>query len=515
MGLLSNIAGILRPRAATPAPESDFWYEEVGAGSSNAGIKVTPDVALKASAVYACVKVLAETIATLPLQMYEELPAGREPAPNHPIDTLIRSRPNGRMTAIEFWEMMVLHGALRGTAYAEIIPGPRGAVDQLMPLHPDRVKPELLRDGSLRFQVTNPQTGDRRVLLQDEIFRIPGMSSDGISGIRAVDVAAEAIGLGMAADQYAGRVFRNNLNLGVAVKHPGKLSDEAQKNIIHKLMLRFAGSENAHRPIVLQEGMGIEVIGQKAHEAQLLEARRQQTIEMARYWRIPLHMLGVHDSQPRANVEQEALDLVKYTLRPWVRRIEQAISRDLIIAPQRYSAKFNMEGLLRGDAKSRAEYFSAALGASGRAAWMTPNEVRAIEGMNPSDDPRAEVLGGILPQKAAPQASNGGQPAARIEDDSLRARADRLVRKEVAAIRRARLRHAGDAAAFRAWVATFYGGHVSEVMEALQVEKPAARVYCKRVRDQVLATDDLDALLEEWEKNGAESIAAALEREAA
>ena len=502
------VGSIGRLRAATPrGPSDDFWYEPTGAGVNHAGIAVTPDIALKASAVYACVKILAETIATMPLAIHRELPGGgRVPAPEHPLDELIRFQPNSWQTAVEFWEMTILHAALRGTGYAEIKPGQRGAVDQLIPLHTDRVKAERLPDGSLRFKVTNPKTGQMRTLLQEEVFRIPGMSSDGVNGLRAVDLASEAIGLGMAADGYAARVFSNRLNMGGFLVHPGKITTDAQKNLIDKIMERLAGVENAHRPMILQEGIKFEKASMDAKAAQLIEARKWQIGEIARYWRIPLHMLNIDDQTNRSTVESQALDFVKYTLRPWVRRIEQAARRDLIVAKRTYSLKFNMDALLRGDSAARASYFSAALGSGGSPPWMTQNEVRVREGMNESDEPGANRLGvGTNPDTSGQQA---------LVDDSPRGRAGRLARKEIAAVRRALMRFAGEPDAFRTWVSAFYGGHVSFTMETLDCTKYAAKTYCEYQRGDLLASNDLEATLDRWQADLATEIADTLEQAA-
>lgn len=527
MGWMNDAAAavwslIPRRRAGDPGPGDDFWYADHPAGPNHAGIIVTPDIALKASAVYACVKVLAETIASLPFAMFREGADGsRAPAPDHPLDEIIRFQPNATQTAVEFWEMMVLHGALRGTSYAEIVPGARGAVDALVPLHTDRVTPERLADGSLRFKVTDPRTGAPRTLLQEEVFRVPGLSSDGIKGLRAVDLAAEAIGLGMAADAYAARVFSNNLNIGGYLIHPKALTIEAGKELIQRLMERFAGARNAHRPIVLQEGMQFKPATMTGREAQLIEARKWQILEICRYWRIPPYMLGVSEGQPKSNVEQQALDLVKYTLRPWVRRIEQAVRRDLITAKRMYVAKFNMDALLRGDSAARAAYFSKALGSGGSPAWMTVNEVRVREGLNKSDDPSADTLAvGTNPSNEAPSARalrlTDGMPRARrvwdetlreLADDTLEGRAARLVRKHVAAVRKAAMRHAGDPEAFEEWASAFFGGEVSSAMQALGLPRDVARAYCAGQRDAILSTRDLEALLQRWEDDGADEIA--------
>lgn len=502
MGLLSTVLNRLRPRAGTPNPIDDYWYTDIGACRSGAGILVTPDIALKSSALYACVKVLAETIATMPLRMFEELPDGsRVPAPDHPIDDLIRYQPNDRQTAVEFWEMMMLHASLRGVGYAEIIPGRRGAVDQLKPIHTDRMRIEVLKDDSLRFIFSDPRTGLQRTLLQDEVFRIPGMSSDGVRPLRVVDLAAEHIGIGMAADQYAARIFSQNLNFGGFLIHPGKLSEEAQKNIIQRLTERFAGIGGFHRPVVLQEGMKFEKASMTAREAQLENARKWQIGEVARFYRIPLHMLGIDDQTNRSTVEEQGRNFVEYTIRPWVRRIEQAIRRDLIVNPRRFQAKFNMDALLRGNAEARANYYSAALGAGGHEPWMSVEEVRINEGMN------ARPMVGEL--RAPTNMQDGGgasveqlpEPPRALVDNTPDARAERLVRREVAAVRKASMRFAGSPDDLSEWVKAFYGGHVSTVMTLLGWPKEAARVYCAHQRDELLESDDIEATLYAWEDN--------------
>jgi HK97 family phage portal protein len=486
---------------APPGPGDDYWYMPYGGTRNHAGVAVTPDIAIKSSALFAVVKVLAETMASLPLQMYRELGegAGREPAPNHPLDELIRFQPNDRHTAIEFWEMMMFHAAINGCGYAEKVPGPRGAVDQLIP-HPHHlVRVEVARDKTLRFKVSDPQNGTQRTLLQEEMFRIPGLSSDGVTGMRIVDVAAEAIGLGLAADGYAARIFSNNLNVGGYIKHPSRLTPEAQKNFIQAFVERTAGLNNAHRPIVLQEGMEFIRASDKAKDSQLLEARKWQIGEIARFFRVPLHMLNVDDQTNRSTVEAQALDFVKYTVRPWARRIEMAIRRDLIVATNIYSAKFNMDALLRGDSAARADYFAKGLGSGGHAPWLTVNEVRAIEGMNPVEG-GDEIQAPVNNQIAAPD-----EPTAMLPPGG----AEQLVRKEVAAIRKAAMRHAGDDDGLTDWVVAFYGGHVSCVMDKLGIEKEFAREYCRFACNEVTGAifkNELSVLLDHWEDNRVEEI---------
>lgn len=534
MGWINNAVAAVWSLGASPpkrwsgdgdvtSDDNSAWGWTLSGTKSAAGIRVTPDIALKASAVYACVKVLAETMASLPLQVYRKLPdGGLEPAPNHPVAELIRYQANGIQTAVEFWETLILHAAMRGVGYAQIVPGPRGAVDQLISLHADRVVTEYMRDGTLRFRVTNPHTGAQRILLQEEVFRVPGLSSDGVTGLRAVDLAAEAIGIGMAADQYAARVFSNNLNMGGFLTSTKKIGAEATKRLISRLMEKYANPENSHRPAILQDGLKFEPASMKASEAQLLEARKWQISEIARFWRIPLHMLGVDDQTNRSTVEEQSINFVKYTIRPWARRIEQAIRRDLITATGSFEAKFNLDALERGNLAARKDFWSAALGNGGAQAWMSVNEVRVAEGLNPIDEPWAwQVQRSIMSQPAAIAAPAAGQPKEepaaiaaptppRLEDNTPEAIARRVAGKENAAFRKASTRYAADPDGMREWTKAFYGGHVSFVMENLNIAKDDAKAYCAVQRDEALAANDIVALIERREERLAGQIAAVL-----
>lgn len=499
--------------------DDDFWYSSLGV-KTKAGVRVTADLALRASAVYSCIKVLAETMASLPMSVYRVLPGGdREEFNAHPIAELIRYQPNGIQTAAEFWETTVLHSALRGVGYAEIVPGARGAVDQLKSLHADRVTTEIIRDGTLRFKITDPFTGATRILLQEEMFRIPGLSSDGITGLRAVDLAADAIGLGMAADNYASRIFSNNLNMGGFLSSQKKMSPEAQKRLITKLVEMFAGGSNVGRPMILQDGIKYEKASMLASEAQLLEGRKWQLLEIARFWRIPPHMLGIDDTTNRSTVEEQSLNFVRYTIRPWARRICLAIRRDLIVAKGLYEVAFDFDDLEKGNLQARAEYLSKALGAGGSPPWLTQNEARQYEGWNRRSEPWADILpqgtnpgGAASGSKQAPAALAASAAAPAIEDNSADARAGRIARKENTAVRKAAMRLAADPDGFRDWVKAFYGGHVSFVMDTLGISKDGAKAYCAHQRDEALAANDIDALISRREENLAAQISAVIKK---
>lgn len=505
--------------------DADFFYESAGK-KTKSGIKVTPIAAMRLSAFAACAKVLAETIASLPVGIFKTMGDSREPAPSHPISELIRFQPNKTQTAVEFWESIIMNAVLFGTGYAEIVPGVRGAVDQLKFIRSDRVTSETLPDGTLRFRISNPHNGGQRVLLQDEMLRVPGLSLNGVDGLSMLDLAAEAVGLSVAAEQYASRIFSNNLNIGGFITVQKKMSREAIHRLIAKLMEKYSSPENFHRPAVLQDGAKFEAASMKAQEAQLLEARKHQIREVARFFRIPLQMLNEDDQTNKATAEEQSINFVKYTIRPWARRLEQAIRRDLIIATGIYEVKFNLDALERGNLQARKEYWTAALGNGNGPGWMSTNEVRIAEGLNPLPDAWAnKVSPGMWAQPAQPPAQAQpveSQPAAalpappaQIEDNSPQAIADRVARKENQALRSASLKYATEPDNMRAYIKAFYGGHVSFIMTNLGIDRDGARAYCAHQRDEALAANDIVALLDRREEHLAARIAAVLEQHGA
>lgn len=533
MGILAILNRPARAAAAangapTPNPGSDFWYAPVGRVGA-AGRHVTPVSAIKVQAVFACVSKIAKTLAGMPVKMYEAQKGGAQiPAEDHPLEELLRYQPNMNDTAVDFWQFMLWHAILRGTAYAEIISTNRKPVASLVPLHPDRVKPELLPSGRYRFKVLEAN-GTTRILTHEQVFRFAGMTEGGIQGMGLCSHADEAIALALAADEYAGRVFSNQLNAGVILTHPQKLSEAAQDNLIKSFMRRLAGSSNAHRPIVLQEGLKAEKgFTQTAEEAQLLDARKWQVLEVCRALDMPPIMVGITEGALGANYEEQSLNFVRYTLQPWARRIEQAIRRDLIEVELdgkvKYKAEFNFDSLLRGNQTARGTYFSQALGSGGSPAWMAVNEVRKLDGLNPIDDPLFDkpALGtnpqqtpGTTKTETAPKKKPA--PAEDAPDDTSDETEERgspapvsqyelncttLVAKEVKLLRKYAERYANDIAAWRTAVGNFYRSHVSYVMKTVGVDKDAARIYCKARESRFAAANDILSAIDNLEANG-------------
>ena len=385
-------------KAASYSPGHDYWYTDAG-GGSQAGVTVNADTAMKASAVYACVRVLAETVAQLPLKVIEIMPDGRRrEARDHPIYELLHDQPNSWQTSFEFREMMMGHLALRGNAYAEIIPGPRGFADQLIPIHPDMVRVEQTRGKVLVYEVKD-RTGRARKRSQEEIIHLKLLSSDGITGLSPIQLGRDSIGLSLATESYGARFFKNDARPGGVITHPGVLKPEARMNLKSSWQQAHSGTANSHKTAVLEEGMKWEQIGMTSEDAQFLETRAFQITDIARIFRVPPHLISDLSKATFSNIEQQSLEFVIHTMMPHLVRWEQTLNKDLIINRRRFAVKFNVDGLLRGDAAARAAFYKSGI----TDGWLTRNEVREKENMNPLpglDEPLTQLNMGSV---SAPQ----------------------------------------------------------------------------------------------------------------
>jgi HK97 family phage portal protein len=362
---------------ATPGPEDDFWYGDVG--QYVAGVKVTPDTALKVSAVYACVRVIAEAIASLPLIVYRRIPSGgKERATDHPLYKLLHDMPNKWQTSFEWREMSQSHLLLRGNSYNFIVDD-RGTISDLVPIHPDRVqKIERLSNGLLRYTISG-DNGVAEKYLQEEILHIRGLSSDGIKGLSPVELAAETIGTAMSVRSHGANTFKNGARPGVVLEHPGKLTPQAQTQLRNDWERVHAGPKNAARTAVLVDGMKAHEMGMTNQASQYIETEKLTVTDIARIFRVQPHLIGDLDRATFSNIEQQSIEFVVHTLRPWLVRWEQALSRDLFRDEPDIFAEFLVDGLLRGDAKARSE----ALQVQFQNGALSANEWREIENRNP------------------------------------------------------------------------------------------------------------------------------------
>jgi len=361
-----------KPKNMLPGSTYSFFF-----GSTTSGKTVNERTALQTTAVYACVRILAETIASLPLHTFRYTDRGKEKALEHPLYYLLHNEPNSEMTSFVFRETLMSHLLLWGNAYAQIIRDGRGQVLSLYPLLPDKMTVDRAAGGEIIYQYRT----DRGVYLlrREEVLHVPGLGFDGLIGYSPIAMAKNAIGMAIATEEYGASFFANGANPGGVLEHPGVVKDP--KRVRESWNAVYQGSSNAHRVAVLEEGMKFQPIGIPPEQAQFLETRKFQINEIARIFRVPPHMLADLEKSSFSNIEQQSLEFVKYTLDPWVIRWEMAIQKALLLPSEKkqYFVKFNLDGLLRGDYQSRMSGY-----ATGRQnGWLSSNDIRELENMNP------------------------------------------------------------------------------------------------------------------------------------
>jgi HK97 family phage portal protein len=361
-------------------------------GGTTSGKSVNERTAMQTTAVYACVRILGEAVAGLPLHVYQyRSDGGKERITNHPLYYLLHDEPNPEMTSFVFRETLMSHLLLWGNAYAQIIRDGRGRVLALYPLLPSKIDVSRAKNGELIYTYyrdsgeskLNPDCG-RITLRRDEVLHIPGLGFDGLVGYSPIAMAKNAIGMALATEEYGATFFANGANPGGVLEHPGVIKDP--QKVKDSWNAAYQGNGKQHRVAVLEEGMKYQSIGIPPEQAQFLETRKFQINEIARIFRVPPHMLADLDKSSFSNIEQQSLEFVKYTLDPWVVRWEQSLQQSLILPSEKPSifVKFNLDGLLRGDYQSRMTGY-----ATGRQnGWLSANDIRELENMNriPEDE---------------------------------------------------------------------------------------------------------------------------------
>ncbi len=358
-------------------------------GPSTSGKSVNEFTAMQTTAVYACVRILSETLAALPLQLYRYTPGGKERVYDHPLYHLLHDEPNPEMTSFIFRETLMSHLLIWGNAYAQIIRDRLGRVQGLYPLRPDKMSVCRDENGQIYYIYTKTTDENPAVrpygqvpLRKDEVLHIPGLGFDGLVGYSPIAMARNAVGMTMACEEYGASFFANGASPSGVLEHPGVLKDPSKVRDSWNAV--YQGSANAHKVAVLEEGMKYQQIGIPPEEAQFLETRKFQLNEIARLYRIPPHMIGDLEKSSFNNIEQQSMEFVKYTLDPWVIRWEQAMQKSLFLPEEKkqYFLKFNVNGLMRGDYESRMTGYSI-----GRQnGWLSANDIREMEDMNPVPD---------------------------------------------------------------------------------------------------------------------------------
>ena len=353
-------------------------------GRSNSGKPVNDRTALQLVAVYACIRVLSESIAQLPIHIYQHTDNGKEKVTNHALYPLLHDQPNHEMTSFVFREVMMSHLLIYGNAYAQIIRNNGGRIVGIYPLMADRMKVDRDEQNRLiyryrRYDNADPNLKEQGeiVLQAEDVLHIPGLGYDGLVGYSPIALAKNALGISLACEEYGASFFANGASPSGVLEHPGTIKNPDK---VRNLWRETYGGTNAHKTAVLEEGMHYKQISIPNNEAQFLETRKFQIEEIARLYRVPLHMIGDLDHATFSNVEHLSLDFVKYTLNPWVARWEQAFQKDLLSESDkgRVFIKMNVDGLLRGDYLSRMQGY-----ASGKQnGWLSTNDIREMEDMN-------------------------------------------------------------------------------------------------------------------------------------
>ncbi len=345
--------------------------------ASKTGIAITEDSAMRLSAVFGAVRVISETIASLPWMVKQDFEGSTRNAAAHPINQLIHS-PNGMMTDFNFRESCQAHLCLHGNAFIAIKRNEAGQPVSLIPVHPDRVKVKVYKDEKFYTIDDGKETFD-----DTEMIHILGLSFDGIVGKSVIEAARESIGLGLAADQFGGSFFGNGANVSAVLTHPGRLSDEAYKRLMASWQRRYSGLDNAHKTAILEEGMNLTKVSISPSESQFLETRQFGVVDIARFFRIPLAYLGsLENSSTRANIEEQGIQFQRNTILPWVKRWEAEFNRKLFPNGNDYYIRFNMDGLLRGDISSRYSSYATAR----QWGWLSVNDIRKFEGLDNIDN---------------------------------------------------------------------------------------------------------------------------------
>ena len=492
-------------------PLSDFWYapEPWVTSFQNTGIMMTPEVAMTLSALWHGVTFFAKNLGSLPCITYRNKDDdSRELAKNFPLYTVLKNQPNETQSAFEFWEMAVGHVLLRGNFYAEIVPGTKGFVDQLIPLHPDRVSVDRLPSGRLQYTVKNANLEDE-TYTQDQIFHVRGYSIDGMTGVSMIAYAANSLATAVAADQYAGKFFKSGATAALAVRHPGTLGEDGLANLRESIKKYLYGAKNAGGVLVLEEDAKIEKIGISPQDAQILSTREHSIREVAHWLGLPMQIFATGQTNTTfASAYQFRLDLIDFAFRPMAVRFEQAIRRQLIMRKDLYAAEFLMDAILRGDLKARSEFYHLAISDG----WMSRNEVRRKENLN-KEDGLDEFLqpmnmGQVDEKTDTDENDEADQDAA--DEAKARARhfqmrasvlaleaAQRVVRKEIAAVTRNAERLANDSAGWSTWLREFYSDHANYVAQTLRIPMHKAREYAAQQGLQLQSTGV--AAMTDWE----------------
>lgn len=369
------------------------------------GKQVSSQKAMRLTAVFGCIRVLAESIGMLPCNLYKATGKGKEKATSERLYRLLSLKPNGYMTPQEFWELLVVCLCLRGNFYAYKVKA-LGEVVELLPLDPGCVQPKLNSQWEPVYQVTFPD-GSTDVLGQDDIWHVRILTLDGLVGLNPVAYAREAIALGLATEEHGSRLFKNGAVTSGVLRTEQTLTDDAYGRLKKDFEERHTGLGNAHRPMILEMGLDWKSMALNAEDSQFLETRKFQLEEICRLFRVPMHLVQNTDRATFNNIESLGIGFINYSLVPYLTRIEQRINIGLVRESKQgaFYAKFNAGALLRGDMKSRFESYATAIN------WgmYSPNDCLELEDRNPR--PGGDVYLTPMNMTTRPTTTDSGKPA--------------------------------------------------------------------------------------------------------
>lgn len=530
---------LLFPRAEDRSPWGDFWFTPIGNVNAT-GVRVTADTSMRLSAVYSCVRLIAETFAMLPFSMSRIVAGKRKYFTDHWLYQRLAVRPNDYQNRFEWHEMILGHLALRGNAYNRIISDGSGAVTQLRPIHPDRIRLELQPNtGMFRYRIQNTG-GAWDVVSRGEIWHIKGLSSDGYMGLNPIELASQTIGLGLAAQEYGARFYANDARPGGGwIEHPGNFKDKDSRDNFKMSWQTAQTGANRHKTAVLEWGMKYHELAIKNNDAQFLETRQFQVVDICRIFRVPPHLVMDLTRGTFSNIEQQSLEFMAYSMAPWAERMEASESSNFLEDDAEWQLEYDFTHLMRGDAASRSAYYTGGI----TNGWMTRNEARTAEGyetLDGLDDPLMPLNMQTVDAAAdaadrAAAAPPGGDPdapgapadpaeqeqtnpppagAARLTHTEqavhriAASTAARIIRKECASIRRALANGPGPAVVEA--VRDFYRSHADLVSDAFAASAAEARAWCDGQFAAIEASRDVETLLIEWESSAQLRLARAM-----
>jgi HK97 family phage portal protein len=364
-----------------------FW------GNSKAGTAVTEITAMQTAAVYACVRVISESIASLPLHVFRRNENGAKAMPEHYLYNLLHYSPNPEMSSFVFRETLMSHLLIWGNAYAQIIRDGGGRVIGLYPLLPNKM--QIYRGDNGKLYYTYWRDNDERrpcdksgaiTFTREEVLHIPGLSFDGLYGYSPIALAKNAVGMAIATEDYGASFFANGANPGGILEHPDTVGNPEDVRSAWETL--YKGAHNSNRVAVLEDGLKFKAVSIPPEQAQFLQTRKFQLNEIARIFRVPPHMIGDLDKSSFSNIEQQSLEFVKYCINPWVERWEQSMQMSLITPSEKntHYIKFNIDGLMRGDYETRMKGYSVGI----QNGFLSPNDVRRLEDLNLIESPAGD-----------------------------------------------------------------------------------------------------------------------------